>query len=168
MNKFVNVSAVKEMEALGPWESKSGGKLMVNLAFSLRTLKNRYFDYKKSELDRIPEDIRGLRIYTVRELPKNKIGGTEFHRIREEIVFGLEGTVEWECEDVYGNKKNFVLTPDNGVWMPPFILHTYEAIEEDSGLLVMANTLFNPDDPKTHDTYSSDKFRELQKKYAKH
>ena len=71
--------------------------------------------------------------------------------------------LKWECEDIYRNKTEFILTQENGIWMPPFILHTYEVLENNSGLFVVANTLFVPDDPRTHDTFSADKFRELQK-----
>lgn len=119
--------------------------------------------HNREELNKIPEDIRGLRSYSVRGLPKDKIGGTEFHRIREELVFGLEGRVLWKCEDIYGGRREFELSSQKGVWVPPFVLHTYHTLEENSGLLVLANTLFNPDDPRTHDTYSREEFRKLQK-----
>jgi hypothetical protein len=46
--------------------------------------------------------------------------------------------------------------------MIPFILHAYEVLEEGSNLLIVANTLFNPNNSKTHDTYSIKEFRELQ------
>ena len=51
--------------------------------------------------------------------------------------------------------------------MPPYILHSYMVLEEGSGLLVLANTLFNPEVKETHDTYSMQAFRELQLSYAK-
>lgn len=159
------VNEVQVINARGPWETKSGGKLTVVSAFSQIDL-SKFFAYNNvDELNRIPEDIRGLRIYTVRDLPKGQIGGTEFHRIREEAIFGLEGSVKWECEDVFGNKKVLTISTDVGIWMSPFILHTYEVMDEGSGLLVIANTLFNPEDPRTHDTYSAEEFHELQGQY---
>lgn len=158
------VDDVQIFETRGPWDTKSGGKLNVLFAMPLATLKDRYFQYENTELDLIPGDIRGLRAYTVRDLPNGRIGGTEWHRIREEIVFALEGSVRWMCEDLLGGQREFILDTGVGVWMPPFILHTYEVKKDKSGLFVIANTLFVPDDPRTHDTYSVETFRELQAK----
>ena len=159
------VNDVQIIETRGPWNTKSGGKLNVVFAMPLATVQDRYLHYETTELDRVPSDIRGLRVYTVRDLPNGKIGGIEWHRVREEMVFALEGSVHWMCEDLFGGKRDFVLTTGVGVWMPPFILHAYEVKEESSGLFVIANTLFVPDDPRTHDTYSMETFRELQTEY---
>ena len=161
--RYPNVGRIRTLDTHGPWNTKSGGTLMVRTYIPLETVLKEYFSYNSNELQKVPGDIRGLRFYTVRNLPLGQIGGTEFHRIREEMVIGLEGKVRWECEDVYRNKTEFILTQENGIWMPPFILHTYEVLENNSGLFVVANTLFVPDDPRTHDTFSADKFRELQK-----
>ncbi len=160
-NRLWAVRDIQPMTCRGPWDTKSGGKLNVMFSMPLGDLQDVYLDYNEEEIDKVP-DIRGLRVYTVRQLPKGRIGGTEFHKIREEIVFAIEGCVLWTCEDIFGQKRDFMLNSQVGVWMPPYILHTYEAREEGSGLLVMANTLFNPDDPSTHNTYSVEKFRELQ------
>lgn len=159
------VEDIQRIETRGPWDTKSGGRLDVIFAMSLATVQEKYLRYEDAEIKRVPKDIRGLRVYTVRDLPKGKIGGTEFQRIREEMIFVLEGSVLWTCEDLFGDQKNFVLNNCVGVWMPPFILHTYEALEEKSGLLVIANTLYDPDDSGTYDTYTTEEFRELQKEF---
>lgn len=160
----LTVDDVQIFETRGPWDTKSGGKLNVLFAIPLATVQGRYFNYKNTELDLIPSDIRGLRAYTVRDLPNERIGGAEWHKIREEIVFALDGSVLWMCEDIFGNQRDIVLDNGMGIWMPSFILHTYKVKKERSGLLVIANTLFVPDDPRTHDTYSAETFRELQAK----
>ena len=161
-----DVSTVKNIQIIlkpsGPWDTKSGGTLNVLFAMPLVTVRDRFLHYENDELDRVPSDIRGLRAYTISDLPNGRIGVTEWHRIREEMVFALEGSVRWMCEDLFGDKREYVLIAGVGVWMPPFILHTYEVKEEGSGLLVIANTLFIPNDPRTHDTYSMETFRELQ------
>jgi len=156
------IDDVQVIEARGPWNTKSGGKLNVMFAMPLTIVRDQFFHYETTELDCIPSDIRGFRAYTVRDLPNGRIGGTEWHKVREEMVFALEGSVCWTCEDFFGGKRDIVLAPGVGVWMPPFILHTYEVKEEGSGFLVIANTLFVPDDPRTHDTYSMEMFRERQ------
>ena len=156
-----SVEDVREFKTKGPWTTKSDGLLKVLCAFS-QELIDEFFKYNSEEIGKIPGDIRGLRIYTVRGVAEKKIGGIEFHHIREEIVFGLEGSFLWRCEDLFGGTCEFTITPECGVWMPSYILHTYSALESGSGLIVLCNTLFDPDDPQTHDTYSSDEFRVLQ------
>lgn len=159
------VEEINEWKCRGPWRTKSEGNLFVNMALSLAAVYERYFSYDEDELKKIPEDIRGFRMYMVRGIPAGKIGGGEFHRIRREIIFGLEGVVDLECEDLFGGRKKFVITPQNGVCVPPSILHTYKAQDEKSGLLVLANTLFDPGNPKTHDTFSAAEFRGLRSRY---
>lgn len=159
------VEEIQTMPATGPWKTKSGGELMVTMKLPLSTVQDQYLAYNEAELRRIPEDIRGLRIYTVRNLPKGEIGGTEWHRVREEMIFILEGSVTWECEDLAGECITYTLTKDEGIWMPPSILHTYTVLEENTGLLVFANTLFVPENPATHDTYSLQEFREAQESF---
>lgn len=159
-----SVKDVKILNVCGPWNTKSDGKLMSILSLSFATLQSRYFNYKPKELAVSTTDIRGLRIYTVRDLSRGKIGGREWHRIREEIVFVPHGSVQWTCEDLQGNKKKFTLDSKSGLWMPPFILHTYLVQENRTELLVLANTLFVPENPNTHDTYSAEKFYELGRK----
>ncbi len=51
----------------------------------------------------------------------------------------------------------------NGIWLPHFILHTYEVLVEGTELAVVANTTFDPEDSQTHDTFSAAEFREIQR-----
>jgi len=159
---YPTVDTVVEFHARGPWKTKSGGELSVAFALPIEIIMSHYFNYVANELARVPEDIRGLRMYISRGFKKGSIGGTEFHRVREEFVFGLEGRLRWWCDDVYGNRKEWILKPGFGLWMHPYILHSYEVLEENSGLIVIANTLFNPENPATHDTYSQEEFSELR------
>ncbi len=162
------IEEVRVLKSRGPWRTRSQADLSVVLAIDFADVMDRFLSYQMDELARLPAsfDIRGLRMYIVRGIPIGTIGGTEFHRIREEMVFCLNGAVEWMCEDLLGKKKKILLTPHHGVWMPSFILHTYSAEENGSDLLVLANTLFNPNDSRTHDTYGAEEFRALQKKSA--
>ena len=158
------VDEIGEITIKGPWRTKSHAQLSVLFAFSPNEYIQLLGDYNPEELAKLPEDIRGIRSYTVRGIPEGNTGGIEFHRVRTEILFGLEGRVALECEDVWRGKKNFTITPEQGIVIPPFILHTYRA-ERPSGLLVVCNTLFNPENPNTHDSYSKYIFRALQAKY---
>lgn len=163
--EIATVDAVRTIESHGPWDTKSGGRLNVLFGLGNDVIQDNYFNYEPSELGKIPSDIRGLRLYTVSDIAKGNIGANEWHRLRAELVFVLEGAVRWTCEDVYGDKKEFILDGRVGVWTPPFVLHTYEAVSDNSQILVIANTLFLPDDPRTHDTYPIGEFRELQTLY---
>ncbi len=161
--QYPTVEQVHLIEARGPWLTKSGGDLMVSLALPLEQISMGFLNYDLEELSRIPEDIRGLRIYTVRGLSTGRIGGTEFHRIRQEYIQVLEGATSWEFEDLYGEKSTCILQGARSVYIPPFILHTYQVLEEGSGITVLANTLFNPENPATQDTYSKDIFSSYQR-----
>lgn len=164
--EIATVDKVRTIESRGPWDTKSGGKLNVLFGLGNDVIQADFFSYQPLELSKIPADVRGLRSYRVSDLVKGSIGAKEWHRLRNELVFVLEGAVKWTCEDVYGGKQEFIIDGQSGVWTPPFILHTYEAIADNTQILVIANTLFLPDDPRTHDTYTTDEFRELQTQYA--
>jgi hypothetical protein len=142
----------------GPWTTKSNAQLTVQMKMPVGD----YLSYDKDELARIPEDIRGIRIYSVLGMPEGSVGGKEFHRVRQEIIMVRAGTLKCVCEDLLGNKRVCLLGPGNGVQLTPFILHTLISVENGTDLLVLANTLFNPDDPRTHDTYSAEEFERLK------
>lgn len=122
--------------------------------------------YNSDEMGKLASDIRGLRAYRVSGLKAGSVGGKEFHRIRVEIFAVMKGRLGMEIEDVYAGKKTLVLGKNEGALIHPFMLHTYNALEEDSSFLVLANTLFDPAESLTHDTYSAASFRKLQERFA--
>jgi dTDP-4-dehydrorhamnose 3,5-epimerase-like enzyme len=162
-----SVEDIQVLEGGGPWQTKSGGELNVHFRLPIDVVQRGYFNYDQAELDALPSDIRGLRAYSVSDIAEDSIGANEWHRVRSELVFAIAGAVLWTCEDLYGNKREFTLDSrdSNGVWTPPFILHTYKALSSNSALLVIANTLFDPKDSATHDSFSIEDFRDLQKHY---
>lgn len=161
-----NIKDIRTLHTKGPWMTKSNAELSVIFAFPLSQTQ-KLLDYDREELAYLPSEfnIKGLRCYSVRGLKNKSVGGTEFHRIRQEILFGLEGAIDFEFEDIFGSKRNVTIDKKTGVYLPPFILHTYESRQDNSGLLVFCNTLFNPEDKRTHDTYSKEVFKALQQKY---
>lgn len=166
------VDDVLELPVQGPWVTKSKGQLdkLFEIGFDL-LFHGGYFDYDATELSYLSKDIRGLRSYTVHKLKQKQengepvIGGMEYHRIRKELFFVLEGGATIELEDVYGKIKKVALNPRNGLFIPPFILHTYWINADNTRLLVIANTLFDANDDRTKDTYSTVVFKELQTHY---
>lgn len=157
-----NIYEIKTFRSDGPWNTKSKGLLSVLFSIPFDVLTEKFLKYDNKELSGIPEDIRGLRIYTVKDLNEGEVGGMEYHRIRQEIIFNLSGRTCWIFEDLFGKKREFNLYSGMGLWIPPFIMHTYKTMENKSGLLVLTNTLFNADKKETHDTYSLKSFKELQ------
>ncbi len=166
------VDNVVELLVQGPWTTKSNGQLdkLFELGFE-HLFHGGYLDYDATELSYLPKNIRGLRSYTVHKLNitqengKPNIGGDEYHRIRKELLFVLEGAAMIELEDVYGKKREVQITPRKGLYIQPFILHTYRITADNTRLLVIANTLFDANDDRTKDTYPAAVFRELQKHY---
>jgi len=158
------VDDIKEIPVTGPWRSKSGGELSVPFALPhARAME--LFSYDEAELARIPRDIRGLRMFALDNVPIGGVGGGEFHRIRSEIAFTVRGRLRWVCEDLYGGRRVLTTAQKASLYVPPFILHTMEALEHGSAIVVIANTLYDPDDISTHDTYAAAEFRKLQEHY---
>lgn len=157
------VSDIRLFVSRGPWKSKSGGMLTVSSAVPIEIMQG-FFVYNDDDLAELPEDIRGFRTYTVRNMPKNGIGGKEFHVIRHEIVLGLQGNCLWTCEDLYGDQKEFLVNETSGIWIPHHIMHTIQSMNKNAGFMIIANTLFNTKDKRTHDSYSRREFKKLQRK----
>jgi len=158
------VDDVREFRMTGPWQSKSGGALHVPISLPYPQAM-RFFDYDPVELGRIPVDIRGLRAFTVSDITAGGIGGMQFHRIRTEISFVIKGKVSWRFEDLYGATREISWSPDNVLYMPPFVLHTMTSEEAGSALVTLANTLYIRDDPRTHDTYRADVFHGMRDRF---
>ena len=149
---------VKTIEILGPWDTKSGGELNVLFSFSNKDLHS-FLSYNSKELAVTNADIKGLRMYKVSHLTQFSIGAREWHKIRSEVVTVTKGRVLWKLMDTLGNRAEYTLTPTNfSLFIPPYIMHTYEALEDESEVSVIANTLFVVDDTTTHDTYSESEF----------
>ncbi|HTH72330.1 MAG TPA: hypothetical protein VL737_03120 [Candidatus Pristimantibacillus sp.] len=149
------------MEVGGRWRAKSGGFLTVQFALPKEVI-GALLDYDNPAFDQVEEesgvDIRGLRSYQVEGIPQGSIGGQEWHRARTEYVTALAGSALWQCVDPSGREREFVLDGRTAVLQPPGILHTYEALEDDTRLEVVCNTLFIPDNKKTHDTFPAAEF----------
>jgi len=159
------IDDIQEIKSRGPWRSKSGGDLNVLFALPQEQVSS-FLDFENPEFDITQEisghNIRGLRSYTVSDIPKDSVGGKEWHRARTEYVSALAGSVVWQCVDFAGKEREFILDGRSGVIIPPGILHTYVGLEDQTTLQIICNTLFIPEDSLTHDTYSRENFHEQQ------
>ena len=159
------IQDIRTIEARGPWATKSGGSLNVLMALP-QDEATMFFDANHPGFSAIEQatgvNIRGLRVYNVSDVPRGSIGGMEWHGVRTEFVSALGGKALWQCADVDGKETEFVLDGTRSVLLPPGILHTYIALEDNTRLQVVCNTLFIPEDPRTHDTYPQAAFTALQ------
>lgn len=160
------VHDIKQIESKGPWQSKSGGTL--DVLFSLTKAETEQFlGYDNPEFDTIKEasgiDVRGLRSYTVSAIPKDSVGAKEWHKARSEYLFAPQGSATLHCVDLDGNEKTFTVGPQQAIIILPTILHTYTALEDNTKLQVICNTLYFPDQPATHDSFSTEAFYERMK-----
>lgn len=165
---YPRVTSVRRLNGRGPWTTKSHGSLSVVFAFPRRQIMREFFTYDPVELDHVATDICGLRLYSISNLqPDAPMGGGEFHRLRQEFVWVVQGSVEWTCADLLQSKITWTLKPDQpGLWMPPFLMHSYRVLEPNTIMQFCCNTLFDPDDPATHDTYPESEFIALQRQVA--
>lgn len=158
MKKLVTIDSIQHLPIKGPWTTKSNANLDVLAALSHEQTRQ-LFTYSNDSLSASSRKNRGLRIYRVSNLQSGAIGGNEWHRIKKELIFVTKGSVRWNLSDQYGTTQEIILTPHSqSVLIPPYILHTYTALEDDSELLVLTNTLYDVDDPETHDTYPLETF----------
>ena len=148
----------------GPWTTKSNAELNVLFGLDLDFIQKIFLKYNKKELSKLKTDIRGLRSYIVKNIPLNSIGANEWHKVRNEIAIVVEGEIEWSLMDTNGHKKTFSLNENQGIYIPNNILHTYRALQNNSLILIIANTLFDPKNANTHDTYTIDTFNNVIQK----
>ena len=163
----MTISDIKQLNAQGPWQSKSGG--MLNVLFSLTEIETQLFlGYENPEFDKILSttgiNIKGLRSYTVSNIPKGSVGGKEWHKARSEYLYAPLGSATVHCVDLLGNEETFTVSPQQAIIIPPSILHTYTALEDDTKLQVICNTLFIPEEPGTHDSFLPEEFYRLAEK----
>ena len=141
----------------GPWITKSGGELNVLFALPQDQLEQ-FLDFDNPEFNTFSTNVRGLRSYIVSNISKGSIGAMEWHKARTEYLGALDGEALLECVDLNGGTRQFILDSSTSVIVPCSILHTYTALKDNTRLQVIANTLFDPEDETTHDSYTLESF----------
>lgn len=77
-----------------------------------------------------------------------------------EQLLVARGSIVMNFEDIRGNKKKIILEAGNQIKIPPYILHSYEVLE-DASLIELRSEKFSPE---TADTYTESEFKKLQSK----
>lgn len=158
MKSRPTLSDIRTFAATEHWKTKSNGDLSVLFAIPYDDVLGRFLSYDTAKLARLPYDIRGLRSYRVSGLRRGSIGANEWHKIRNEIIAVSHGSIQLDCSDTRGGTKTFTIGKELCVWIPPYIMHTYTVLEDDTEIMVLANTLFNPSEISSHDTYTAATF----------
>lgn len=149
---------------LGPWDTKSGGKMHVVFAFDESILRHLHV-VDQQELALVPELQLGFRAFHSTGLKKGTVGGKHFHRIKQETIACAKGEVEFLLEDLYGGTRTVKLDiQSRSLFIPPFVMHTYTVLD-DAELIGVSNTLYDADNPNTFDTYEQDTFDTLVAHY---
>ncbi len=159
--KFPTIEECTLLDIAGPWKTKSEGMLSVLFSLPHTKVMESFLSYDQDELKMLPRDIRGLRSYNVSNLRKGAVGGLEFHRIRKELLFAVQGSISLKLTDIHHQVKTITLDKSTGMYIPPFIIHEYKVLEDNTSLVGIANTLYFAEDKGTHDTYSEQEFWEI-------
>lgn len=161
------IEDVEVLKIEGPWGTKSSGQLYRLYMMDRKELKE-FQHLDKRERNSLSKDIRGQKAYIIKGIPRGQLGGAHFHRARDELLFCLDGKLTYQLDDVHGGQQYYELDQSNGLYIPPFVAHTYWAIHDNNTLLAISNTLWFPKDqcPDCEDTYDMEAFEELKKLYG--
>lgn len=90
--------------------------------------------------------IRIARVYWTYFTPESVIRGYHSHKKNEQLLVAAAGTIQVSTEDVFGNKKKFILKkPDQGLFLPVHCWHTMK-FSHNAVLLVLASRKYEASD----------------------
>jgi hypothetical protein len=142
---------------LGSWATKSGGSMNVLFGFD-QTVLERMSNVDPHELELCPQLRLGIRTFHTSGLPVGSVGGKHFHRVKQEIIAMARGRALFVLEDVYCGRREITLDKTHrALYIPPFVMHTYTVLEP-AEIIGVSNTLYDADNPATHDTYEDKSF----------
>jgi|SRR5690606_1677310 len=92
----------------------------------------------------IPFDIK--RVYWTYYTPQDIVRGGHAHKVVEQIIFAVSGTITFNTEDLNGNKETFVLDhPSKGLYIPKLIWR-YIHFTHNAVLLCLASEHYDEKD----------------------
>ena len=97
----------------------------------------------ESELD-IPFNIK--RVFYVYGVKNQNDRGKHSHYKTKQLLICLSGKIEVTCDDGKKRKKYTLSKPNEAVYIPEMIWDEQKYISEDSVLLVLSNTHYDPND----------------------
>ena len=92
-------------------------------------------------LDFIPK-----RVFIVNGVPPGCVRGNHSHYKTKQILICLNGEVEVVCDDGEHRKIYRLTKPHQAIYIPEMIWDEQRYLSEDSVLLVLSNTYYDPED----------------------
>jgi WxcM-like, C-terminal len=98
-----------------------------------------------AELERvIPFEVR--RVFWTYDTPVHQTRGRHAHKVTEQVLWAMSGTITVTTEDALGTSMEFVLnTPTAGLYLPPHVWHVM-TYSEGAVQLAFASTLYQKED----------------------
>lgn len=91
-------------------------------------------------------DFNIKRVYWTYYTPNDVIRGGHAHRELEQLIFALSGNIEFNTEDLYGNKQKFILNrPNLGLYLPKLIWRDI-VFSHNAVLLCLASEIYKEED----------------------
>ena len=109
--KYNSIDEVMKIVGEGLFASKSGGTMNVPLNLPIDVINRDLLTWDETCVGAEKKDIRGLRVYTMANIPTDKPGAMEMHRVRREMIYTTRGRVLWTLEDLYGDKVEIETSP---------------------------------------------------------
>jgi UDP-2-acetamido-3-amino-2,3-dideoxy-glucuronate N-acetyltransferase len=94
------------------------------------------------------------RYFVVFDVPSKEVRGAHAHRVCEQFLSCLHGSVAVVCDDGV-NRQEFLLdSPEIGLYLPPMVWGIQSKYSADASLLVLASHGYDPDDYiRDYDTF---------------
>ncbi len=82
-------------------------------------------------------------VYGVRD---TDVRGEHSHYKTKQLLICIHGKVEVTCKDGLGERKYLLESPQQALYIPPMVWDEQKYLSEDTVLLVLANTKYDPSD----------------------
>lgn len=92
----------------------------------------------------VPFNIK--RVYWTYYTPQDVVRGGHAHKELQQVIFAVSGIIEFNTENLGGNKNNFTLdSPEKGLYIPKLIWRDIQ-FSHNSVLLCLASELYDEND----------------------
>ena len=86
------------------------------------------------------------RVFYVYGVKNQDDRGKHAHYKTKQLLICIHGKVEVTCKDGLGERKYLLESPQQALYIPPMVWDEQKYLSEDTVLLVLANTKYDPSD----------------------
>ncbi len=130
--------------------SDEGGETVQSIVTGVTVNNLKYVSDLRGEINvtNVRKDIPFAveRMFWVYNVPSHHIRGEHVHRVLEEYVVCVRGSVNVVVDDGENREEFFLNSPSKGLYLPPKVWRTLYKYTGDAILLVFASHEYNPDD----------------------